>query len=108
MLKLFIYGYLNRVRSSRRLEQEANRNFSKAKIRKRLQQIDASIERYLGEIASVGHDRSQLANVARQAKEAIDCDELTVVADRGYFHGEEILACEEVGWHATPSAAPLE
>ena len=25
-LKLFIYGYLNRVQSSRRLEQEANRN----------------------------------------------------------------------------------
>ena len=161
-----------------------NRNFSKAKIRKRLQQIDAGIESYLGEIAStdrregerprtrterlenkiaalkeeiktlkklkvrmlatadqqilltdpdarvmstaarskaivgyivqaavdttnhlivahevtnVGHDRSQLANVARQAKEAIDCDELTVVADRGYFHGEEILACEEAG-----------
>ncbi|MDH3889266.1 MAG: IS1182 family transposase [Gammaproteobacteria bacterium] len=250
MLKLFIYGYLNRVQSSRRLEQEANRNvelmwllgrlapdfktiadfrknngeairlvcrefvmlcrklnlfsdafvaidgskfravnnrnrnFSKAKIRKRLQQIDASIERYLGEIASadrregegpktktarlenkiaalkeeiqtlkklevrmlatpdqqisltdpdarvmstaarskaivgynvqaavdtthhlivahevtnVGHDRSQLANVASQAKEAIDCDELTVVADRGYFHGQEILACEEAG-----------
>lgn len=118
MLKLFIYGYLNRVQSSRRLEQEANRNleliwllgklapdlktianfrkdngeairlvcrefvmlsrklnlfsdafvaidgskfravnnrnrnFSKAKLKKRLQQIDASIERYLGEIAS--------------------------------------------------------
>src|SRR5210317_331593 len=250
MLKLYIYGYLNRIQSSRRLEREAgrnvelmwllgrlapdfktiadfrknngeairlvcrefvmlcrklnlfsdafvaidgskfravnnrNRNFSKAKIRKRLQQIDASIERYLGEIASadrregegpktktarlenkiaalkeeiqtlkklevrmlatpdqqisltdpdarvmstaarskaivgynvqaavdtthhlivahevtnVGHDRSQLANVARQAKEAIDCDELTVVADRGYFHGQEILACEQAG-----------
>ena len=118
MLKLYIYGYLNRIQSSRRLEREAgrnvelmwllgrlapdfktiadfrknngeairlvcrefvmlcrklnlfseafvaidgskfravnnrNRNFSKAKIKKRLQQIDASIERYLGEIAS--------------------------------------------------------
>ncbi len=248
MLKLFIYGYLNRVQSSRRLEQEANRNleliwllgrlapdfktiadfrknngeairlvcrefvmlcrklnlfsdafvaidgskfravnnrnrnFTKAKIKARLQQIDASIERYLGEIAgadrregegmrtkterlenkiaalkeeiqalkklevrmlaapdqqlsqtdpdaramatagrgkaivgynvqaavdtkhhlivahevtNIGSDRSQLSNIATQAKEAVDRDELTVVADRGYFNGPEILACEE-------------
>ena len=118
MLKLFIYGYLNRVQSSCRLEQEANvnleliwllgrlapdfktiadfrrnngeaislvcralvmlcrklnlfsdafvvidgskfravnnrnKNFSKVRLKARLQQIDASIERYLGEIAS--------------------------------------------------------
>ncbi len=250
MLKLYIYGYLNRIQSSRRLEQEANRNvelmwllgrlapdfktiadfrknngeairlvcrefvmlcrklnlfsdafvaidgskfravnnrnknFSKAKIKARLQQIDASIERYLGEIAStdkregkgpeakterlenkiaalkeeiktlkklevrmlaapdqqisqtdpdaramatagrgkavvgynvqsavdtkhhlivahevtnIGSDRSQLSNIARQAKEAIGSDALNVLADRGYFNGPEILACEEAG-----------
>ena len=250
MLKLFIYGYLNRVQSSRRLEQEANRNleliwllgrlapdfktiadfrknngeairlvcrefvmlcrklnlfsdafvaidgskfravnnrnknFSKAKLKARLQQIDASIERYLGEIASadrregegsrtkterlenkiaalkeeiktlkklevrmlaapdqqisqtdpdaramatigrgkaivgynvqaavdtthhlivahevtnVGNDRAQLANMSKQAKDAMGSEELTVVADRGYFSGPEILACEEAG-----------
>jgi transposase len=250
MLKLFIYGYLNRVQSSRRLEQEANRNLeliwllgrlapdfktiadfrknngeairlvcrefvmlcrklnlfseafvaidgskfravnnrnknvSKAKVKARLQQIDASIERYLGEIASadrresegsktkterlenkiaalreemqalkklavrmlaapdqqlsqtdpdaramatigrgkaivgynvqaavdtthhlivahevtnVGNDRAQLANMSRQAKDAMGSEALTVVADRGYFSGPEILACEEAG-----------
>jgi hypothetical protein len=250
MLKLFIYGYLNRVQSSRRLEQEANcnleliwllgrlapdfktiadfrknngeairlvcrefvmlcrklnlfsdafvaingskfravnnrnKNFSKAKLKARLQQIDASIERYLGEIASadrregagsrtktarlenkiealkeeiktlkkldvrmlaaldqqlsqtdpdaramatigrgkaivgynvqaavdtthhlivahevtnVGNDRTQLANMSKQAKDAMGSEELTVVADRGYFSGPEILACEEAG-----------
>jgi hypothetical protein len=48
-------------------------------------------------VTNVGSDRSQLANMALQAKEAIDCDELTVVADRGYFNGVEILACEEAG-----------
>jgi len=250
MLKLFIYGYLNRVQSSRRLEREAgrnvelmwllgrlapdfktiadfrkdntkairrvcrefvllcrkldlfadslvaidgskfkavnnrNRNFTRAKIKHRLKQIDDSIKRYLGQIASAdrvdrarakvkkeglnekiaklkqeveqlnqveqeleespdgqvsltdpearsmatsgrgsglvgynvqaavdskhhlilahevtnqGHDRTQLANMAKQAKAVLDADELTVVADRGYFSGEEIKSCEEAG-----------
>ena len=248
LLKLYVYGYLNRVQSSRRLEREAHRNvelmwltgrlapdfktiadfrknngaairlvcrefimlckklnlfaeafvaidgskfkavnnrdrnFTKAKMQRRLQQIDESIERYLGQIASadrqeaavatdkshrledkitalktemarlktlevqmlhapdqqisltdpdaramatsgrgtgtvgynvqtavdathhlivthevtnVGHDRHQLHHMAQQAKEAIGAETLAVVADRGYFTGEEILACEQ-------------
>jgi len=248
MLKLYVYGYLNRIQSSRRLERESqrnvelmwltgrlapdfktiadfrkdngkairlvcrefvmlcrklnlfadafvaidgskfkavnnrDRNFTKAKMKRRLQQIDESIERYLGQMASadrqeadvaqhkterleekiaklkeeierlkklevqmldapdqqisltdpdarsmatsgrgtgmvgynvqtavdakhhlivahevtnIGHDRTQLANMSEQAKEAIATDELTVVADRGYFRGEEIKACDE-------------
>ncbi len=246
LLKLYIYRYLNRVQSSRRLEREAHRNvelmwltgrlapdfktiadfrkdngpairlvcrefillckklnlfadafvaidgskfkavnnrdrnFTKAKMHRRLQEIDASIERYLGQIASadrqeavvatdnthrleekitalktemarlktlevqmrqapdhqlsltdpdarsmktrgngivgynvqtavdtthhlivthevtnVGHDRHQLHHMAQQAKEAIGAETLAVVADRGYFTGEEILACEQ-------------
>ena len=250
MLKLFIYGYLNRVQSSRRLEREAgrnvelmwllgrlapdfktiadfrkdntkaikrvsrefvllcrkldlfadsliaidgskfkavnnrNRNFTKAKIKARLKQIDESIKRYLGQIASAdrvdgarakvkkeglnekisklkqeverlneterelkespdgqvsltdpearsmatsgrgsgmvgynaqaavdsqhhlivthevtnqGHDRAQLSNMAAQAKAVLAVDELTVVADRGYYSGEQIKTCEEAG-----------
>jgi transposase len=248
LLKLFIYGYLNRVQSSRRLEREAqrnvelmwltgrlapdfktladfrrdngeairlvcrefvmlcrklalftdafvaidgskfkavnnrDRNFTKAKLKRRLAQIDESIERYLGQIASadrqeaavakakaerledkiatlkqemarlkklevrmleapdqqisltdpdarsmatsgrgtamvgynvqtavdaqhhlivahevtnVGHDRTQLARMAKQAKEAIGAERLDVVADRGYFRGEELRACDQ-------------
>jgi hypothetical protein len=49
------------------------------------------------EVTNVGHDRTQLANMAKQAKEALASDELSVVADRGYFKSEEILACEEAG-----------
>lgn len=35
--------------------------------------------------------------MAAQAKTVLDVDELTVVADRGYYSGEEIKACEEAG-----------
>lgn len=250
LLKIYVYGYLNRVQSSRRLEREArrnvelmwltgrlapdfktiadfrkdngkairlvcrefvmlcrklnlfadafvaidgskfkavnnrDRNFTRAKMKRRLQQIDESIERYLGQIASadrqeaavaepktkrledkikvlkeemarlkklevrmlgapdeqisltdpdarsmatsgrgtgmvgynvqtavdtthhlivthevtnLGHDRTQLSNLSRQAKEAIGTEKLDVVADRGYFKGEEILACDKAG-----------
>ena len=243
MLKLFIYGYLNRVQTSRRLEREAgrnlelvwllgrlapdlktiadfrkdntkaikrvcrefvlicrkldlfadsliaidgskfkavnnrNRNFTQAKIKHRLKQIDESIARYLGQIESAdrvelatakikserlgekikklnqevkqlnqmqkklretsdgqvsltdpearsmatsgrgsglvgynaqaavdsqhhlivthevtnqGHDRAQLSKMATQAKSILNVDALTVVADRGYYSGEEI------------------
>jgi len=250
MLKLFIYGYLNRVQSSRRLEREANRNvelmwllgrlapdfktiadfrknnteaitlvcrefvlicrklnlfaesliaidgskfkavnnrnrnFTQAKIKLRLKQIDESIARYLGQIATEdrvvqassknkgerlgkkiiklkkevnqlnkiqtqlndvpgkqisltdpdsrsmatsgrgtgmvaynvqaavdskhhlilihevtnqGFDRAQLANIALQAKDLLKAEKLTVVADRGYYSGKEIKACDEAG-----------
>ena len=250
MLKIYVYGYLNRIQSSRRLEREAgrnvelmwltgqlapdfktiaefrrnngeairlvcrefvmlckkldlfadafvaidgskfkavnnrDRNFTKAKMKRRLQQIDESIERYLGQIASAdrqepdvakakterledkitqlkkemerlkklevrmleapdeqisltdpdarsmatsgrgtgmvgynvqtvvdtkhhlivahevtneGHDRQQLHNMASQAKALIGTEQLDVVADRGYFRGEEIKACDESG-----------
>jgi hypothetical protein len=40
-------------------------------------------------------DRSQLANVAREAKAVLQVDTLEAVADRVYFNGEEILACEQ-------------
>lgn len=248
MLKLYVYGYLNRIQSSRRLEREAgrnvelmwllgrlapdfktiadfrkdntkairgvcrefvlicrkldlftdafvaidgskfkavncsDRNFTRAKLKRRLQEIDDSIDRYLAQIVSAdrqdtlaaknnterlenkidklkkeiarlnemevqvesapdkqisltdpdarsmkgcgsgtvgynvqtavdakhhlivahevtnkGHDRTQLANMAKQAKEAIGDDTLSVVADRGYYNGEEIKACEDMG-----------
>ena len=128
MLKLFIYGYLNRIQSSRRLEREAGRNvelmwllgrlapdfktiadfrrnngkgirkvcsefvqicrklnlfadafvaidgskfkgvntrdknFTKAKIKRRLEQIDESVARYLGQIASADRQDTQQPN----------------------------------------------
>ena len=246
MLKLYVYGYLNRIASSRRLEREAgrnvelmwllgrlkpdfktiadfrknntkaiqsvcrefviicrklnlfseafvaidgskfkavnssDRNFTRAKIKRRLEQIDKSIDQYLAQMISVdrqeivvpnnkterlelkisklkkevsrlnevalqleaspdkqvsltdpdsrsmktrgsgivgynvqtavdvknhlivahevnniGNDRSQLNRIATLAKNAIDTDELAVVADRGYYNGSEIKDCED-------------
>ena len=47
------------------------------------------------EVTNVGTDKSQLANMANQAKAALEAESLEAFADRGYFKGEEILACEE-------------
>jgi macrodomain Ter protein organizer (MatP/YcbG family) len=49
------------------------------------------------EVTNTGSDRSQLANVAREAKAVLQVDKLEAVADRGYFNGEEILACDQAG-----------
>ena len=246
MLKLFVYGYLNRVHSSRRLEREAqrnvelmwltgrlapdfktiadfrkdngvpirlvcrqfvilcrnlnlfanafvaidgskfkavnnrDRNFTKAKMKRRIAEVDASIERYLQQLAeadhrdpaedktqhledkiaalkkemarlkkvearmlkapgqqisltdpearsmnhrgsgvvgynvqtavdtehhlivahevtNVGNDRRQLTRMAEQAKSALSVDEISAVADRGYYRHLELKACEDSG-----------
>src|SRR6202022_2862506 len=49
------------------------------------------------EVTNVGNDRSQLAHIAKEAKATLEATSLDVVADRGYFSGEEILACEQAG-----------
>jgi hypothetical protein len=49
------------------------------------------------EVINEGSDRSQLTSVAKQAKATLDVENLDVVADRGYFGSEEILACENAG-----------
>ena len=197
MLKIYVYGYLNQVHSSRRLEREAGRNVELmwlsgrlapdfktiANFRKdngeaiRLAAVEASIERYLGELdqadrsappedtrplkdriaalteemdrlkklevrmleapdqqlsltdpdarsmrhrgsgivgynlqtsVDVDHhlivahevtnalsDRRQLTRMAQQAKAVIQTDSLNVLADRGYYSGQELRSCEQ-------------
>jgi transposase len=210
LLKLYIYGYLNRIQSTRRLEIETQRNvelmwltsrlmpdfktivrfrkdngkairsvckqfvqlcrepglfaqaivaidgskfkavngrdscYTQAKIKYRIKQVEDSINQYLAaldradkqitltdpdarfmatrqngsgmvsynvqsavdtkhhlivahEVTNISSDRSQLANMAHQAGEAMGTTELTALADRGYYKGEEILACDEAG-----------
>ncbi len=242
MLKIYVYGYLNQVHSSRRLEREAGRNvelmwlsgrlapdfktianfrkdngeairlvcrefvmlcrklnllgdtlaidgskfkavnnrdknFTRAKMKRRLAEVEASIDRYLGEldnadqsappedtrslkdkiaalteemdrlkkfevrmleapdqqlsltdpdarsmksrgggivgynlqtavdvkhhlitvheVTNVGSDRRQLTRMAKQAKVALQTRSLNVIADAGYYNGDELQSCEE-------------
>jgi transposase len=49
------------------------------------------------EVTNSGSDRSQLANMAKQAKAVLQVEELAAIADRGYFNSPEILDCAEAG-----------
>jgi transposase len=49
------------------------------------------------EVTNEGSDRSQLSPMAKETKATLDVEKLDAVADRGYFNGEQILACEEAG-----------
>ena len=137
LLKIYLYGYLNQVQSSRRLEREAQRNIEVMWLTGKLapdfktiadfrrdngEAIRAVCRQFVllcrnigliggatvavhhliiaHEVTNVGHDKHQLANMARQAKEVTDSNHLIVLADRGYFSGEEVAACEAAG--ATP------
>ena len=49
------------------------------------------------EVTNQGSDRSQLSPMAKQAGEAMDTEDLTVIADAGYFKNKEILSCHKAG-----------
>ena len=53
------------------------------------------------EVSNIGSDRGQLSNMAKQARDAMAAENLSVVADRGYFKGEEILECHRAGIEVT-------
>jgi len=49
------------------------------------------------EVTNTGSDRRQLANMSVKARNCMGTEDLTVIADRGYFKGEEILKCHQAG-----------
>jgi len=49
----------------------------------------------------VAIDGSQLLNMAKQARNAMGAEDLSVLADRGYLKGEEILKCRQAGIEVT-------
>jgi hypothetical protein len=49
------------------------------------------------EVTNDGNDRAQLSNMATVAREAMGKTKLQALADRGYFNGTELKACEDAG-----------
>src|ERR1700693_4288810 len=49
------------------------------------------------EMPNIGSDRSQLSDMTEQARAAIGSEAVEAVADRGYYKGKEIVACEQAG-----------
>ena len=58
------------------------------------------------EVTTLGHDRDALSMMAVAARDAMETDGIEAIADKGYYKGEEILACEVAGIAATV-AKPL-
>ena len=60
-------------------------------------------------VSKIGSDRRQLSTMAQQAKDVLGTNKPTVVADKGYYNGDEIRACEKndiVAYIAKPKTSP--
>jgi transposase len=63
-------------------------------------QVAVDIQHHLivaHEVTNLGHDRTQLVPMGSLAQAAMGGGEVTVLADRGYFNGDQVLACEGTG-----------
>jgi transposase len=49
------------------------------------------------EVTNQGYDRHQLAPMAFKAQQATGCEQITALADRGYFNGGQVLSCKGTG-----------
>jgi hypothetical protein len=61
------------------------------------------------EVSKVGSDRQQLSKMAKQAKAILGTKKLTVVADKGYYNGDELRECQQnniVAYVAKPKTSP--
>ena len=52
------------------------------------------------EVTNIGTDRAQLSKMALAAREAMGKNKLKAYADRGYFSGPQIKACDDAGIEA--------
>jgi hypothetical protein len=57
-------------------------------------QIAVDVEHHLivaHEVTNIGTDRAQLASMGGKARDAIGCEEVALLADRGYYSADEVL-----------------
>lgn len=52
------------------------------------------------DVTSKAADNGQLYTMANQAKQELDVDKLTVLADKGYYNGRDLMSCEKNGIRA--------
>jgi transposase len=51
------------------------------------------------EVINQGYDRHQLAPMAFKAQQAMGGEQVTALADRGYFNGDQVLSCDGTASH---------
>lgn len=59
--------------------------------------VDAEHHLIAHEVINQGYDRHQLVPMAFKAQQATGCEQITALADRGYFNGNQVLSCEGTG-----------
>ena len=55
------------------------------------------------EVTNLGYDRDALSMMAHKARDAMAAENIEAIADKGYYKGEEIVACEQAGIAVTVS-----
>jgi hypothetical protein len=71
-----------------------DKNFTKASIQRRMEQVEASIEHYMAALETADRQDGELAP-ANSVRLKDNRRHLDAVADRGYFNSPEILACAQ-------------
>ena len=87
LLKLYLYGYLNRVRSSRRLEQEAQRNLELIWLLRGLRPGYRTIADFRKENAAALKAANRRLRAAHRASLIWWAGELVAI-DGAFFHGD--------------------
>ena len=103
LLKLHIYGYLNQVRSTRKLKKECHRNVEVMWLMKKLAPDFKTIGEfrkdnvYSIDVINNLTDHHQLFNDAEMAKKTLGVEKLEVITDKGFYVANDVKDFEKHG-----------